>query len=235
MKKKSGKKQVLIVMGPPGAGKGTQAGLLAEKFDLYYIETAKIIEARVMEARRGDYVTVEGKRYSLLQQKKFWQTGILCDPPLVSYWMKNKIKELAKEGKGIVMAGSPRTLPEGKDLMPFVKKLYGPRNIKIILIDISAEESIWRNSHRRICELMRHPILYTKETVNLKRCPFDGSKLLRRKGLDDPATIRIRLKEYKERTLPLLDFLKKEGLKIKKIDGSPPPVEVFQGILRALK
>lgn len=221
-------------MGPPGAGKGTQAGLLAEKFDLYYLETAKIIETHVMQAKRGNYVTVKGKRYSLLQQKKFWQTGILCDPPLVSYWMKKKIKELVEKNQGIVVAGSPRTLPEGKDLMPFIKKLYGSRNIKIILIDISAKESIWRNSHRRICELIRHPILYTKETVNLKHCPLDGSKLLRRKGLDDPATIRIRLKEYKKRTLPLLDFLKNEGAQIKKINGSPSPTAVFHSILKAL-
>ena len=89
------------------------------------------------------------------------------------------------------MTGSPRTLYEGKRIIPLLKKLYGTKNIKIILIKVSAEESIFRNSHRRICELMRHPILYTKETIKLTRCPLDGSKLIRRKGLDDPETIKV--------------------------------------------
>jgi len=232
---KKGDKKVVIVMGSPGAGKGTQAGLLAEKFDLYYLETAKIIEGNVMNARRGDYVKVKGKKYSLSQQKKYWQTGILCSPLLVSYWIQKKIKKLFKEEQGIITAGSPRTLPEAKEVIPLLKRLYGSGNIKVIVLDISAKESIWRNSHRRICELMRHPILYNKETIKLKHCPLDGSKLLRRKGLDDPETIKVRLREYRERTLPLLDYFKKENLKVRRINGSPPPAEVFESILKALK
>ncbi|MFQ6049925.1 MAG: adenylate kinase, partial [Candidatus Paceibacterales bacterium] len=70
---------------------------------------------------------------------------------------------------------------------------------------------------------------------NLTKCPWDGSKLIRRKKLDDPETIKIRLKEYKERTLPLFDYFKKEKLKVKKINGSPPPATVFKNILKALK
>ena len=83
---------------------------------------------------------------------------------------------------------------------------------------------------------MRHPILSTKkEFLNLKYCPLDGSKLIKRKGLDDPEVIRVRIKEYKERTYPLIDYLKKEGLKIIKIDGTPSPAVVFNKILKHLK
>ena len=78
------------------------------------------------------------------------------------------------------MAGSPRTLPEGKDQVPFLKELFGAQNIKIVLIEISPEETMRRNSRRRICQLMRHPILSTeKQFLGLKNCPLDGSKLLK--------------------------------------------------------
>ncbi len=228
------KKLVLILMGPPGAGKGTQAELLADKLNLYYFETSKILERKFKEAKKGEFVIVEGKKYFIKDQKKLWLEGKLCDPPFVTYLVKEEIKKLFREGKNLVLAGSPRTLYEGEKLIPFLKKLYGSKNIKVVLLEISAKETIFRNTHRRICELMRHPILYSKETKNLKHCPLDGSKLLKRKGLDDPETIKVRLKEYKERTLPLIDFFKKQKLKVIKISGSPPPAVVFKNILKSL-
>ncbi len=133
------------------------------------------------------------------------------------------------------MTGSPRTLYEGKEIMPLLGKLYGRNNIKIVLIEVSAQESIFRNSHRRICQLMRHPILYSKETARLKRCPLDGSMLLKRKGLDDPATIKVRLGQYKGRTLPLIEYYKSRGLKIKRVNGEGSVAAVFDRILKALK
>jgi adenylate kinase len=228
-------KSVIILFGPPGAGKGTQAELLSDRLNLYYLETSRIIESNVMNAKKGEYIKVGGKKYYFLNEKKLWQSGILCSPPFANFLVKQKIKELARENKGIVMAGSPRTLPEGRDQIPFLKKLYGAKNIKVVLIEVSPKETIWRNSHRRICELMRHPILYTKETAKLVRCPLDGSRLIQRKGLDDPETIRVRLKEYKERTFPLVKYFKREGLEIKKINGEQSVEGVFRNILRAIK
>lgn len=231
---KPSKPLVIIIMGPPGAGKGTQAELLSDKFNLHYLETSQLIEARVMTAKKGEYVRVKARKYYLLDEKKLWQSGILCSPPFVSYLVRKKIIELAREGKGIVMAGSPRTLPEGKDQIPLLKKLYGSDKIKIIFLEITPEQTIWRNSRRRICQLMRHPILYTRETQKLRRCPLDGSKLVKRKGLDDPETIKVRLKEYRERTQPLLKYFKEQGLKVKKINGEQSVEEVFQDILKAV-
>ena len=227
--------KVIILMGPPGSGKGTQAILLAEKFDLYHLETSKLIERKIIEAKKGDFVEIESKKYFLEKEKKLWKRGILCSPPFVTYLIKEKIKELAKEKKGIVFSGSPRTLYEGEEVTPLLKKLYPSENIKIVLLKLRAEESIWRNSHRRICELMRHPVLYSKETIKLTLCPLDGSKLIKREGLDDPEIIKIRLKEYKERTFPLVDYFKKENLEVKQVDGSPPPAVVFEKILKILK
>ena len=132
------------------------------------------------------------------------------------------------------MNGSPRTLYEGKDLIPFFKNICGVDNIQVILIDLSEEESLFRNSHRKICELICHTIIYNKETEKLTKCPFDGSKLIIRKD-DDPKVIKVRLKQYKDRTSPLVEFFKKEKLKISKINGSPAPAIVFESILKILK
>lgn len=229
------KKRVVIIMGAPGSGKGTQSELLSNKFNLFYFETSKIIESNIMNATGNQSLIVNGQKYLFKEEKIRWETGILVSPPLVAFWVKEKIKQLADEGKSLILAGSPRTMPEAKEIVPFLKKLYGTKNIKVILLDISAKESIFRNSHRKICELMRHPVLYSKETINLKFCPLDGSRLLRRKGLDDPKTIIVRLKEYRERTLPIISLFKKEGLLTKKINGSPAPAIVFKNILKALK
>ena len=101
-------------------------------------------------------------------------------------------------------------------------------------MDISPKETVFRNSHRRLCQLMRHPVLYNKETKNLKNCMLDGSKLVTRKGLDDVDTIKIRLNQYKERTLPVIDILKEQGISVKKINGEKSPADVFKTILASL-
>lgn len=222
-------------MGPPGAGKGTQAELLDEKIGSYYLETSKIIEANIMDAKKGGYEMVNGKKYALVKERENWLSGILNTPEVVAFWIKNKIRELSGEGRDIIFAGSPRTLYEGKEVIPLLKKLYGAKNIKVALIEISPEETIRRNSRRRICELMRHPILSTeKQFLELKNCPLDGSKLLRRKGLDDLETIKIRLREYKERTHPLMRYFTKEGLKVNKINGEQSVQKVHGDILKAI-
>jgi len=227
-------KLFIIVLGPPGSGKGTQAELLAEKFDFYHLETSEIIERNLANAKKGDFVLVNNKKYFLLDEKKMRESGELMSPPLIAFWVKDKIKELAQEGKGITTSGSPRTLYEGKEVVPVLKKLYGIKNIKVILLNLSAKESIWRNSHRRSCWLMRHPVLYTKETAKLTKCPIDGSKLIIRKD-DNSEVIKVRLKEYKERTFPLVKYFKGQGLQVKKINGKQSVEKVFKDILKAVK
>lgn len=228
-------KLALIVFGPPGAGKGTQAGLLSEKLGLYHLEPSRIIENEIKGKGAQDFIVIKGKKYFYKDQERFWQTGALCDPPFVTYLIKERIRELFKTGENLITSGSPRTLYEGEEIIPLLKKLYGKENIKVILLKLSAEESIYRNSHRKICELMRHPVLHNKETIKLTICPLDGSKLQKRKGLDDPETIKIRLKEYQEKTLPVINYFKKEGLKIREVNGEQSVAEVFKDILRAIK
>ena len=233
-KSKKNSKPIVIIIGPPGSGKGTQAILLADKLGIYYFETSKVIEGKVMEAKPGDYQIIQGRKYSLLQEKKNWEAGKLCSPPLVTYWVKEEIKELAAQGKGIVFAGSPRTLYEAREIIPLLEKLYKKENIRVIQFTLSAKNSIWRNSHRRICELMRHPILYNKETQHLKNCPLDGSRLIKRGSLDDFQTIKVRLREYKKRTLPMMDYFQERGLPIYKLSAAPSPSVIFYRILKVI-
>ena len=234
MAEKNDKKRVVIIMGPPGSGKGTQAELLADRFSLYYLETSKVLEARFMAAPKGEFVKVYGKKYYMTDEKKKWQIGLLNSDPFTNYLMREKISEYFAKGESLLLAGSPRSIDQAKDLMPFLKKLYGAKNIKVILLEVSAKESIFRNSHRKICELMRHPILFSKETVELKHCPLDGSKLLKRKRLDDPKTIKARLHVYRDTTLPMIDYFKKQDISVKRINGSPAPAIVFKNILKVL-
>ena len=232
--KLSKKLLVIIILGPPGPGKGTQAELLAEKLNLYHFETSEIIEKNLSTAQKGDFVKIGNKKYYLSEEKKLRESGKWMSPPLIAFWVKDKISILAKDGEGITISGSPKTLYEAKAIIPLVKKLYGVSNIKIILIKQRPEVSIWRNSRRRICELMRHPILYTKETAKLKTCPFDGSKLIARED-NNPKVIKMKLKEFQERTLPMLDYFKKQGLKTKKINGEQSVADVYKDILQTIK
>ena len=228
------KKQVIILLGPPGAGKGTQAELLADKLSLHYFETSKILEQEFKNPSE-ESVEIDGEKFDVFDEKKLWMEGKLCSPPFVTYLVKEKIKELVEQGENLILAGSPRTLYEGERITPLLKELYGDENIKVFLIDISAEQTIFRNTHRRICELMRHPVLYNKETENLKICPLDGSKLIKRKGLDDPEVIKVRLKEYKERTFPLIELFGKQGVDVNKINGEQSVSDVHKDILKAIR
>jgi len=226
-------KKVIIIIGPPGAGKGTQAELLAEKLDLFYFETSQILEESWQKVNKNDYLIVAGKKFYLLDEKKLFDKGILCSPMFVSFVVKKKIKKLAKVNKKIVLAGSPRTLYEGKELIPFLGDVYGIDNILVLEIKISDKESIWRNTKRKICSHCRHPIPYTSETKNLKKCPKCGGKLITR-TLDNKDIIKIRLEEYKKRTYPLFKYFKKIGLAIKEINGEQSIENVSKDILKAI-
>ncbi|MDP2735078.1 MAG: nucleoside monophosphate kinase [bacterium] len=227
--------RAVILFGPPGSGKGTQASLLSERLNYYYMETSKLLEERFQKAKEGEYVEADSTKYYLAKEKELWGSGVLNSPPFVTVVVKEAIRQIHSLKKNLLLAGSPRTLYEAKAVMPLLKRLYGKENIKIVLIELEEEETVRRNSQRRICELMRHPILSLPETEHLTHCPLDGSKLMRRKGLDDVKNIRTRLQQYAERTLPMLEYFQGEGFFVQKVDGDRPVAEVFASIMEVVK
>lgn len=226
---------VIIILGAPGSGKGTQSALLADRLSFYHIETSKLLEEAFFNPKPDDFIQVDGQKYFLAAEKKLWETGVLCSVPFVYYLIEKRIKDLHEEGENLILSASPRTVDEAERLIPLLKELYGSENIRAVVLDITPKETLFRNSHRRICGLMRHPIIYSRDNIHLKRCPLDGSNLLKRKGLDDPKSILVRLEEYKNRTMPLIEYFKKENIFVKTLNGSLSPSEVFENILESLK
>lgn len=220
------KKWAVVLIGPPGSGKGTQADLLAEKFGLVHIESSKIIEEKFKNADPNDSVMSE--------QKKIWQSGELNDPKMVTGWLVEAMKDVWQSDAGLILSASPRTVFEAEAEIPVLEELYGRDNVKVFNIELSREESFDRNSNRRICEQNRHPIPNLPEFKDIETCPRDGSKLIRRGHLDDPETVRLRYDVYLKRTEPIMDLLKNRGYEIIQVNGEQSIEKVFKDILEKL-
>ncbi len=216
---------IILLIGPPGAGKGTQAELLAEDFGLYNFETSRIIEEKFAAADPEDPV--------MRHEQEIFKAGKLNTPELVRSWVMEKIAELAARGSGIVFSGSPRTLFEAEGEIPLFEKLYGRQNIKTVHLDISEREAIYRNSNRRLCKANRHPIPFLPEFRNLAACPKDGSELIKR-VLDNEGTMRVRYETYLKDTAPVLDFLAASGYAVVEINGDRPIQDVHDAIVSRL-
>ncbi len=218
-------KKIIILIGPPGSGKGTQAEMLAEKFGLFNFETSKIIEEKFADARSDDAV--------INREKQKWTSGQLVSPEIILGWMTDKIAGIKDSISGIVFSGSPRTLHEAKGLMPILQEYFGKENIKLFNIELSEGESIKRNSSRRICQANRHSIPNFPEFAGVDKCPKDGSPLITR-PLDNPEVIKNRYRVYLSETFPILELLKSQGYEIIKINGEQPIDKVQADILDKL-
>jgi len=222
-------KQLVIFVAPPGAGKGTQADLLAEKFGFVHVETSKLGEAKI-----NDPGLVK-KDPEVAEAKRLYDEGELFPSPWTTKLVVEKLEELAREGKGVVFSGSPRTVYEAEREMPEADRLYGRDNIKIFCLSLSEEESVERNSERRICEKNRHPIPrpeYDPKFANITKCPWDGSPIITRPALDKPEIIRERYKVFLRDTAPVLDYFRNNGYKVVEVNGEQPIEKVFQDILQ---
>lgn len=228
-------KKVIIIFGAPGSGKGTQAGLLSEKLGYYHLESSKVLERCFKNEDKNKTYTIDGEDYNVGDEIDNWKTGKLTSPPFVTVLMMDEIKKLSGQDESFIMSGSPRTIYEVEKEIPVLQNLYGKENINIFMLEISAETTIFRNSNRKICELMRHSILFNKETDGLTICPLDGSKLVKREGLDDAESIKVRIKEYEERTLPMVEYFEKNKIKVQKINGEQSPSDVHKDILKNIK
>ncbi len=220
----------VIIIGPPGSGKGTQAELLAKNLGLIHLDTGVYLEQVVYNPRFKNNKEIQ-------REQKFFKTGKLLTPSWVLKIVSRKIEELAKAKMEVVLSGSPRTLYEvigDKNHLGIIKileKNYGKKNIFVFELKVLPVVSIKRNSGRLLCSICGMPIL-SKAVLN--SCPFCGGKL-RKRVLDKPEIIKVRLREYESRTKPIIKELKKRDYKIVAIDGIPLPYKVHQKIIGFLK
>lgn len=221
-------KIALMIFGPPGSGKGTQANLAADKLGLIHFDTGKYLREYLYDPINKNKAVIKKERW-------LNETGKLNTPAFVARLVINGVRKIAQAGYGVVFSGSPRTLYEVQKLLPVILKLYGRHNLKFVELGVHPHTSLKRNSSRVLCRFCGLTILRTllPHPSHLKFCPFCGAKFKKRVD-DNPRVIKIRLKEYKERTKPIFKFLKKQGYRVRKINGEPVPHKVSASILQSV-
>ncbi len=217
-------------MGPPGSGKGTQTKLLSEKLGLVNFDTGQYLEKLLYNPRFK-------KNKEIQRERRNFESGKLLTPSWVLKITKKAVEKIAKVNLGVIFSGSPRTFFEAfgdkkqEGLIALLEKYYGKKNIFVFKIEIPAGESIKRNSQRLICSVCSAILLawYSKLKGKKENCPFCGAPL-RRRTLDKPEIIKIRLTEYQNRTKPVLEGIKKRGYRIIFVNGAPSPYKIHQKI-----
>jgi adenylate kinase len=206
----------LILLGPPGAGKGTQAERLTDDFNLPYIATGNILRKAVADA------TALGT-----QAKAYMDDGKLVPDEVITGVILEAL-ENADARDGFLLDGFPRTIPQAEALDAGMAANDRTLNA-VILIEVSDEEVMRRMSGRRVS--VKTGRVYHVEFDPPKhegRCDVDGSRLVQRDD-DQPETVAKRLAVYHDQTEPLISFYENKGL-LRRFDGTRTPTEVHDHI-----
>lgn len=211
----------IIMLGAPGAGKGTQAKRIAEKYNIPHISTGDIFRANIKNG------TELGKK-----AKTYMDQGLLVPDELVCDLVVDRVaQEDAKNG--YVLDGFPRTIPQAEALDAALEKI----NEKVdyaIDVDVPDENIINRMSGRRACVACGgtyHVVFNPTKVENV--CDACGGELILRDD-DQPETVKNRLQVYHEQTQPLIDYYTKKGI-LKSVDGTKNMSEVFDSIIAILE
>lgn len=210
----------IIMLGAPGAGKGTQAKMIAEKYSVPHISTGDIFRANI---KGGTELGMEAKKYM--------DQGLLVPDELT---VKILLDRVAKDDckKGYVLDGFPRTIPQAEVLDKALAEL-GDAIDYAINVEVPDENIIKRMGGRRAC--LSCGATYHMEHVPPKKegiCDTCGSELVLRDD-DKPETVSKRLTVYHEQTQPLIDFYQKKGV-LKTVDGTVDMKDVFTAIVAIL-
>ncbi len=209
----------IIIFGPPGVGKGTQAKLLADEIKIKHISTGDILrEAVKNETEVG------------LKAKEIIERGELVPDEIMGLLVEDAVNSAA--GDGFILDGFPRTINQAKILEPILDKLS---NEKIIFIRLTADPDIIvdRLSSRRVCRNCGF-IINLKFSDNLSNCPeCNAADSFYKREDDDETVIRKRLKVYEDNTLPVLDYYK-DKVEIISVDGTNSVEEISREILGTL-
>ncbi len=214
-------KKHIIFLGPPGAGKGTQAKLLTKQFGFEHISTGDLLRNEIKKA------TKLGKEI-----KSILDSGALVGDNVVMEIIKEELTpEIIK--KGFVFDGFPRTVVQAEKFDILVKTLNF--NIDVVLyVVINEDTAIKRISNRRVCSncgAIYHLIYNPPKKAGV--CDFCGGTLYQRDD-DKEETVRNRYKIYMRHTFPLVEYYKKRELLVN-IDGTKTQEEIFNDIIGSLQ
>ncbi len=206
----------LILFGPPGAGKGTQAERLQGDFQLPYIATGDMLRANVKDG------TELGR-----EAQKYMDAGDLVPDGLIVAMAADRLQQDDAQD-GFILDGFPRTIDQAKALDEQLSDL-GRRVTAALMIDVPDDEVVRRLSGRRMCVKSGHN--YHVEFDPPKHegvCDQDGSRLVQRDD-DEPKVIENRLRVYHDQTEPLVEYYDSQGL-MRRIDGTRPASDVHDHI-----
>lgn len=210
----------IILLGPPGSGKGTQATFIAKEYNLYIFGVGNLMR---QEASAG---TAIGKQFQAVWNSG--QGGLVSDD-LVNEFVYNKLKELGQD-RDYLFDGYPRTVKQAENLNLFLKG--GLENTIVINIEVPSEELVKRMSTRRVCEKCGK-VFFEAERRKLTECDACKGKLILRQE-DQPDVIKKRIAVYESQTKPLIEYYKNQDVLIS-IDGRPAINKVTAEIRQKLK
>ena len=210
----------IIMLGAPGAGKGTQAKQIADKYSNPHISTGDIFRANIKNG------TELGKK-----AKQYMDQGALVPDELTCDLVMDRIQQDDCKN-GFVLDGFPRTIPQAEALDAALGKINEKMDYAID-VDVPDENIVNRMSGRRAClncGATYHLISIPPKVEGI--CDRCGSEIVLRED-DKPETVQKRLKVYHEQTQPLIDYYKNQGI-LKSVDGTQPMDEVFKAIVTIL-
>jgi len=210
----------LVLLGPPGSGKGTQGERLNEDLRLPYYATGDILRAAVREE------TELGRA-----AKEYMDRGDLVPDEVIVAVIAERIGS-SEALDGFILDGFPRTTPQAEALDAKLSEL-GRGVTAVLLIDVADDEVVRRLGGRRTCEANGHVFHVEFEPPKEEGvCDIDGSRLIVRDD-DKPEVIRKRLETYHEKTEPLVSYYDSRGV-LRRIEGEAAPEEVAEQIRRTL-
>lgn len=209
---------ILVLFGKPGAGKGTQAPLLAKQLDVPTLATGDVLRA----AKRA------GTRLGL-EAKGFMDRGELVPDAVILGILGEELAQ-PQYKKGVILDGAVRTVPQAEGLEKMLASL-GKKVDAVAAFDIDNDEIVRRLSDRTVCENCQTP--YTGRKVG-DVCDKCGGALMRRKD-DDPEAIRTRLRVYDDETAPVLDWYRGNGDKVVVVDAVGAVNDITTRALSALR
>jgi len=212
----------LVLVGPPGAGKGTQAQFIAEHLSVPQISTGDIFRANV------GHGTPLG-----LQAKAFMDRGDLVPDDVTIDMVRNRLRE-PDAVRGFLLDGFPRTVPQAEVLDDMLRESSDAKLDVVLELVVDDDEVIRRLSGRRTCRTCNHiwHVDFDPPEVS-DRCDIDGGELYQRDD-DKAETIANRLQVYAEQTAPLVNYYASRGLLVG-IDATGPVDDVTQRAIDALR